>query len=119
MAIAEVFENLKLELRRGCLTLAVLTQLRTERYGYTMDDEHAPPAKENAFIQKVFYRYYSSIPNIKVPLDSANFERFGASTTPTLVLVDRHGIVRLYHPGLMDEASLRAAAEALLIRDNS
>ena len=33
---AEIFENLKLELRRGCLTLAVLTQLRTERYGYTL-----------------------------------------------------------------------------------
>ena len=32
----ELFENLKLELRRGCLTLAVLTQLRTERYGYTL-----------------------------------------------------------------------------------
>lgn len=32
----EVFENLRLELRRGCLTLAVLTQLRTERYGYTL-----------------------------------------------------------------------------------
>lgn len=35
-ATSEVFENLKLELRRGCLTLAVLTQLRTERYGYTL-----------------------------------------------------------------------------------
>jgi len=33
---SEVFENLKLELRRGCLTLAVLTQLRGERYGYTL-----------------------------------------------------------------------------------
>jgi PadR family transcriptional regulator, regulatory protein PadR len=32
----EVFENLRLELRRGCLTLAVLTQLRSERYGYTL-----------------------------------------------------------------------------------
>ncbi len=32
----EIFENLKLELRRGCLTLAVLTQLRVERYGYTL-----------------------------------------------------------------------------------
>ena len=32
----EVFENLRLELRRGCLTLAVLTQLREERYGYTL-----------------------------------------------------------------------------------
>jgi PadR family transcriptional regulator PadR len=30
------FENLKLELRRGCLTLAVLTALRSEHYGYTL-----------------------------------------------------------------------------------
>lgn len=35
-ASSDLFENLKLELRRGCLTLAVLTQLRTERYGYTL-----------------------------------------------------------------------------------
>lgn len=32
----ELFENLRLELRRGCLVLAVLVQLRTERYGYTL-----------------------------------------------------------------------------------
>src|ERR1700692_1131601 len=30
------FENLKLELRRGCLVLAVLAQLRSEHYGYTL-----------------------------------------------------------------------------------
>lgn len=32
----EVFENLRLELRRGCLALAVLAQLRSEHYGYTL-----------------------------------------------------------------------------------
>ena len=32
----EVIENLRLELRRGCLILAVLAELRTERYGYTL-----------------------------------------------------------------------------------
>jgi len=31
-----LFDSLRLELRRGCLTLAVLSQLRTERYGYTL-----------------------------------------------------------------------------------
>jgi PadR family transcriptional regulator PadR len=37
MTIAEnLFENLRLELRRGCLTLAVLAQLRQEYYGYTL-----------------------------------------------------------------------------------
>jgi PadR family transcriptional regulator, regulatory protein PadR len=32
----ELFENLRLELRRGCLVLAVLAQLQTEHYGYTL-----------------------------------------------------------------------------------
>ena len=33
---SEVVENLRLELRRGCLVLAVLANLREERYGYTL-----------------------------------------------------------------------------------
>jgi PadR family transcriptional regulator PadR len=31
-----LFENLRMELRRGSLTLAVLAQLRQEHYGYTL-----------------------------------------------------------------------------------
>jgi PadR family transcriptional regulator, regulatory protein PadR len=33
---SSLFENLRLELRRGSLVLAVLAQLRTEQYGYTL-----------------------------------------------------------------------------------
>jgi PadR family transcriptional regulator PadR len=32
----DLFENLRLELRRGCLILAVLAALRAEQYGYTL-----------------------------------------------------------------------------------
>jgi PadR family transcriptional regulator len=32
----DLFENLRLELRRGCLIVAVLAQLRQEQYGYTL-----------------------------------------------------------------------------------
>ena len=32
----DLFENLRLELRRGSLVLAVLAALRSERYGYTL-----------------------------------------------------------------------------------
>ena len=32
----ELFESLRMELRRGCLILAVLAQLRAEHYGYTL-----------------------------------------------------------------------------------
>jgi PadR family transcriptional regulator PadR len=32
----DLFDSLRLELRRGCLILAVLAQLRVEHYGYTL-----------------------------------------------------------------------------------
>lgn len=86
----------------------------TRLYGYTAQDEHASPAEEKAFVEKVFAKFYASIPRVQVPLNAANFQRFGASTTPTIVLVDRRGIVRLYHPGLMREDELRSAIEPLL-----
>jgi PadR family transcriptional regulator PadR len=37
----ELFENLRLELRRGCLVLAVLSALHEEQYGYTLRKELA------------------------------------------------------------------------------
>ena len=49
-----------------------------------------------------------------VPISTENFVRFGVSSTPTLVLADRSGIVRLYHPGRMEEAELAREIEALL-----
>ena len=32
----QIFDTLRLELRRGCLIVAVLAQLRIEHYGYTL-----------------------------------------------------------------------------------
>ncbi len=36
---SDQFESLRLELRRGCLVMAVLAQLRSEHYGYTLRTE--------------------------------------------------------------------------------
>jgi PadR family transcriptional regulator PadR len=47
----DVFENLRLELRRGSLIIAVLAALRTEQYGYTLRKElaeHGLQIDENA-----------------------------------------------------------------------
>jgi PadR family transcriptional regulator, regulatory protein PadR len=33
---AELFENLRIELRSGCVIVAALAQLRVEHYGYTL-----------------------------------------------------------------------------------
>jgi PadR family transcriptional regulator PadR len=38
---SDQFDTLRLELRRGCLVMAVLAQLRVEHYGYTLKKELA------------------------------------------------------------------------------
>jgi hypothetical protein len=42
-----------------------------------------------------------------VPVNEETFKNYGASTSPTLVLIDRAGIVRLYHPGRMTYEELQ------------
>jgi thiol-disulfide isomerase/thioredoxin len=86
----------------------------TKRYGLTSDEENAAAEKEKALIERVFSQGYADIPGISVPLDPANFERFGASTTPTIVLADRQGVVRFYHPGYLSEADLRPVVERVI-----
>jgi thioredoxin-related protein len=49
-----------------------------------------------------------------VPVSKENFNLYGASTTPTLVLLDRTGHVALYHPGAMPYAELRSAIEKVV-----
>ena len=73
----------------------------TRRYGYAAGGEDASREQETRYIDAVRNQYYSALPGMGVPVSERNFERFGASTTPTLVLIDRQGIVRLYHPGAM------------------
>src|SRR4029077_2838536 len=80
----------------------------TRLYGYVAGGEDAPPAKEKLYIEEVRRRYYAALPGMSVPLSAANFIAYGASTTPTLVLIDRAGVVRYYHPGAVPEAELSA-----------
>jgi cytochrome c biogenesis protein CcmG/thiol:disulfide interchange protein DsbE len=97
---------------------ALLTQLPkellivapTQHYGYTAAAENVPPAEETRYIEHIRQQFY---PNYSVPLSEANFQAYGASTTPTLVFIDRHGIVKLYHPGAMSLEELRAAVARL------
>lgn len=86
----------------------------TQRYGYTAGGQDATPEAEFGYIEQVWKRYYSGLENIPVPVSKANFDRYGASTTPTLVLVDRAGKVAMYHPGAMPYDDLRGAIEKVL-----
>jgi len=86
----------------------------TRLYGYVAGGEDASPAKEKLYIEEVRSRYYAALPGMRVPLSAANFIAYGASTTPTLVLIDRAGVVRYYHPGAVPEAELATRIRALL-----
>ena len=107
----------------------IITQLRSEfapkgfqvigptrLYGYTAQIEHASPADEMRYIDAVRHRFYSGLLDIPVPISKHNFDVYGASTTPTLVLVDRGGKVAWYHPGAVPYAELRSQIEKVLAR---
>lgn len=86
----------------------------TRYYGYVANGNDAPPAVEKPYIDQIRRQYYSPLGDMPVPLSNANFNRYGASTTPTLVLVDRAGIVRWYHPGSATERELASQIERIL-----
>jgi thiol-disulfide isomerase/thioredoxin len=86
----------------------------TQLYGYVARGEEAAPERERAYIQQVRRASYGGVESMTVPVSEANFRRYGASTTPTLVLVDRKGIVRMYHPGSMSYEELAARVNAAL-----
>jgi len=83
----------------------------TQLYGYAARGEDATPKAERAYIEQVWARYYPALHGVPVPISKENFNNYGASTTPTLVVLDRQGKVALYHPGIMQYAELRAAIQ--------
>ena len=86
----------------------------TQRFGYTPTSQSASPAEELRHIVRVRDTSYGFLRDQPVPVSEANHRNYGVSSTPTLVLVDRDGLVRLYHPGQMTEAELEAEIVKLL-----
>ena len=86
----------------------------TRLYGYVAGGEEAAPAAEKQYIDEVRRQHYAALADMPVPVSAANFLTYGASTTPTLILIDRAGMVRFYHPGAVSEQELSARIQALL-----
>jgi thiol-disulfide isomerase/thioredoxin len=86
----------------------------TQRYGYAAGGENATPQAELAYIKRVWEQYYAGLQNAPVPVSKENFNMYGSSTTPTLVLIDRSGKIAYYHPGAVMYDELRAAIEKVL-----
>ena len=109
-AEASVLRQVKSEFASRGLVLVAPTQ----KYGYVEGGQDATPQVETRYIEQIRQRYYAGVVEGPLVVNEENFRAYGASTTPTLVLVDRNGVVRLYHPGALSYAQLRARIAAAL-----
>ena len=95
-------------------TLALIGPTRL----YKRLDEHgrkpAGAIEEKQRIKDVFLKYYQGLSEMPVIIDQRNLITYGASTTPTIVLVDRGGFVSLYHPGKMPYRDLTRRVKELI-----
>lgn len=86
----------------------------TMLYGYIAGGEDAQPERELKYIDEIRKRYYAQIVDCSTPVSMDNFNRYGSSSTPTLVLLDRRDVVRLYHPGNMSYEELAAEVKKVM-----
>jgi thiol-disulfide isomerase/thioredoxin len=86
----------------------------TKLYGYVAGGEEAAPVTEKRYIEQVRQQYYPALAGMPIPLGENNFQVYGASTTPTIVLIDPAGVVRYYHPGAVSEQELSARVQKIL-----
>src|SRR5882672_4314947 len=89
----------------------------TQRFGYVAGGAPAGPDEELAYMREVRDKYYPFLAGVPVPVSVANHQRYGVSSTPTVVILDRRGIVRLYHPGQLTEDELESQLRPLLASD--
>jgi thiol-disulfide isomerase/thioredoxin len=109
-AEAPIITQLRAEFAPKGLTVFGPTRL----YGYTAQVENAKPSDELAYIDAVRHRFYAGLLDMPVPVSKYNFDEYGASTTPTLVLLDRAGKVAMYHPGALPYDQLKAEIEKVV-----
>ncbi len=95
------------EIRRRYPNLIVIAP--TQHYGYAEQGRDVGPAEELQYMERIRRQFYAPILDVSAPVSEETFKVYGVSTTPTLVLVDSKGIVRMYHPGALtlDELNTR------------
>jgi thiol-disulfide isomerase/thioredoxin len=111
-AMSPVLDTLRQRYGAQGLTIVAPTQ----RYGYVAARKTAPAAEEMAYIAQIRDQVYPWMAAEAVPVSEENFKGYGASTTPTVVLIDRAGMVRLYHPGQMTLEAIEPHVKTLVER---
>jgi thiol-disulfide isomerase/thioredoxin len=107
------------EIERDYRDAGLLVVGPTRHYGYVAGGAPATPDVELAHIEEVRKQYYNMLPNMAVPVSDEDAVDYGMDATPTIVLLDRGGIVRLFHPGPMTRAELEPLIRTLVAPGSS
>lgn len=87
----------------------------TKLFGYSNSRRNKVSENEElAYVEGPWQKKHPLPEWMSKPLKQSYFDDFGVSTTPTMVIADRQGVVRLYHPGSMTLEELGAAVKPLL-----
>jgi thiol-disulfide isomerase/thioredoxin len=86
----------------------------TRLYGTGAENKPATADEEKAQMKKVWAESYVGLESVPIPIDTETMVRYGASATPTFVIVDRQGVVQFYSPTRLSEAELSRWIEAVL-----
>ncbi|HEY3442458.1 MAG TPA: TlpA disulfide reductase family protein [Paludibaculum sp.] len=73
----------------------------TQTYGYAAEGAEVKRPEELNYIEQIRQKYYGAIRGMTVPVSEENLKLWGVSTTPTLAVINKQGVVVLYHPGRM------------------
>jgi thiol-disulfide isomerase/thioredoxin len=71
----------------------------TQRFGYVERRKPATPAEELAYIERNRDEFYPWMKSVWAPVSDEVYMKYGVSTTPTYVMIDRDGKVSSYLPG--------------------
>jgi thiol-disulfide isomerase/thioredoxin len=71
----------------------------TQRFGYAEKRRPVGRDEELKYIEQVRDQFYPWMKNVSVPVSDEVYMKYGVSTTPTYVTIDRDGKVSTYLPG--------------------
>ena len=71
----------------------------TQRFGYAEKRRPVGPEEELKYIEQVRDQFYPWMKNVSAPVSDEVYLKYGVSTTPTYVMIDRDGKVSTYLPG--------------------
>jgi cytochrome c biogenesis protein CcmG/thiol:disulfide interchange protein DsbE len=103
--------------RAQCASLAKIkakyepTGLRLIALTRYFEDDHV---REKTVVDSVWADPYKAMGKAPIIISTASMERYGGSSTPTFVFIDRKGVVQWYTPTRLTEAALDRAVAAIM-----